>query len=238
MNPPARRLLLVVLVALGLALTCTAEAAGWGWLGVRIRDLSEQEMEEISSRHGIREGYGAMIVEVIDDTPAARSDLKRGDLVVAFRGRPVVDTRTLQRFVSSAPVGEEVSLTVLRPDQGRRPITIRVGAMPASVVAERVAAEFGFTLRSPARPSEEAGALLSGEPPAVGVVFRGSPAERSGLRPGDVIVEINGRRVISSQAVSRALVEVPLDQPLRLVVRRGSDPLSLTLSGPSVPAGP
>jgi serine protease Do len=235
MTPRARRFLQVVLVSLTLALPWTAEAVRWGWFGVRIRDLSEQEMEEISSRYGIREGYGAMIVEVISDAPAAQSGLKNGDLVVAFRERPVVDTRTLQRLVSSTPVGEEVSLTVLRPDQGRRPITIRVGAMPVSVAAERVAAEFGFTLRSPSRASGETAGLVSGEPPAVGVVLRGSQAERSGLLPGDVIVEINGHRLISSQAVSQALVDVPLDQPLRLVVRRGSEPLSLTLPGPSTP---
>ena len=232
--PLARRLLLVVLVSLTLALPWTAEAARWGWLGVRIRDLSEQEMEEISSRYGIREGYGVMIVEVMSDAPAAQSGLKNGDLVVAFRGRPVVDTRTLQRLVSSAPIGEEVSLTVLRPDEGRRPITILVGAMPVSVVAERVAAEFGFTLRPP-RASEGTAGFLSGEPPSVGFVLRGSPAERSGLVPGDVIVEINGRRLISLQAVSQALVDVPLDQPLRLVVRRGAEPRSLILPGPLTP---
>ena len=231
----ARRLLLVVLVSLTLALPWTAEAVRWGWLGVRIRDLSEQEMEEISSRYGIREGYGAMIVEVMGDAPAAQSGLKNGDLVVAFRGRPVVDTRALQRLVSSTPIGEDVSLTVLRSNEGRRPITIRVGAMPVSVVAERVAAEFGFTLRAPSRAPEGTAGLVSGEPPAVGFVLRGSPAERSGLLPGDVIVEINDSRLISAQAVSQALVDVPLDQPLRLVVRRGAEPLSLTLPGPSTP---
>src|SRR3972149_10404557 len=91
-----------------------AAAAGWGWLGVRIRDLSEQEMEEISKAHGIREGFGAMIVEVIPDTPAEGAGLRSGDLVVALGNRPVGDTRTLQRFVASPGVGEKVGLAVLR----------------------------------------------------------------------------------------------------------------------------
>ena len=58
-----------VLVSLALllaVLTPPADAATrWGWLGVRIRDLSEQEMEDISKRFGLREGFGAVIVEVI-----------------------------------------------------------------------------------------------------------------------------------------------------------------------------
>ena len=71
--PGAARLLLVALV-LGLTLADVGAASGrWGWLGVRVRDLSEQEMAEISSRHGIREGFGAMIVDVLRETPAEAS---------------------------------------------------------------------------------------------------------------------------------------------------------------------
>lgn len=235
MTVTARRFLAAVLFELMLALPSLAEAGRWGWLGVRIRDLSEQEMEEISSRHGIREGYGALIVEVMGETPAARSGLRNGDLVVAFKGRPVVDTRALQRLVSSTPVGEEVSLTVLRAGEGRRLITIQVGAMPLEAMAERVAAEFGFSLRSVSQGREEESGFLSGGPPTVGFVLRGSRAERSGLQAGDVILEVNGRRLLSFQAVNQALIEVSLDQPLRLMVRRGSERLSLTLKSAATP---
>ena len=77
----------------------------WAWLGVRIRDLSEQEMEEISQRYGLREGFGVVIVEVIKETPAAAAGLRTGDLVVAFSDRPVADTRSLQRADRRRPGG-------------------------------------------------------------------------------------------------------------------------------------
>ena len=57
-------------------------------------------MDEISKQLGLREGFGAVIVDVLKETPAEASGLKSGDLVVAFKDRPVVDTRTLQRFVA------------------------------------------------------------------------------------------------------------------------------------------
>ena len=238
MTTRARRVFAALLFALGLALPSLVEAARWGWLGVRIRDLSEQEMDEISQRHGIREGYGVLIVEVLGETPAARSGLKNGDLVVAFSGRPVVETRALQRLVSATPIGEMVSLTVLRAEEGRRPVTIQVGAMPLEVAAERVAAEFGFSLR---RGSQEGSSAPSGEVPAVGFVLRDSRAERGGLRAGDVILEVNARRLASAHAVAQALAEVSFDQPLRLAVRRGGERISLTLESPvsprSIPSG-
>lgn len=218
--------LALVIVAAWLA---PADGATWGWLGVRIRDLSEQEMEEISLRHGIREGFGALIVEVLPDTPAEHGGLKNSDLVVAFRGRPVVDTRSLQRLVASTQVGEEVILTVLRTEEGRRPLIVRVGTMPREVVAERIAAEFGFFVREPSGEREGTLARPSGAP-AVMAVLRGSQADRAGLRSGDLIVEVNGRSVLSTQAVRDALGEVTLDQPLKLTVRRGEERIHLTVN--------
>ena len=58
-----RRLLLTLLLLLGAV--GQTQAVTWGWLGVRIRDLSEQEMDEISQKHGLREGFGVLIVEVV-----------------------------------------------------------------------------------------------------------------------------------------------------------------------------
>ena len=120
----------LVLVAAASAL----DAAQWAWLGVRIRDLSEQEMNEITSRHGIREGFGVVIVEVMEGTPAEQAGLKNGDLVVALEERPVTETRVLQRLIASAGAGREVKLTVLRPD-GRKRLEARLGTMPRPVLA-------------------------------------------------------------------------------------------------------
>ncbi len=61
--------------ALTLCLVSVAEARPWAWLGVRIRDISEQEMESVAARHGVREGFGVVIVEVLEDTPAARAGI-------------------------------------------------------------------------------------------------------------------------------------------------------------------
>jgi len=222
-----RRLFVVLGLVLGLA--AQAEAVTWGWLGVRIRDLSEQEMDEISQKHGLREGFGVLIVEVLKETPAAQSGLATGDLVVAVRDRPVVDTRTLQRLVAATPVGEELPLTVLRRGDGRQRVSVRVGVMPEAAAADRVAIEFGFLVRDPEGQGDPGGPRPSTGSAAVAAVVPKGPAETAGLQIGDVLVEIDGRPVLTLDAARKALLAVTLDKPLPLSVQRDEERLSFTL---------
>jgi serine protease Do len=214
-----------VLVAI-LALAGAAEAAAqkpWAWLGVRIRDLSEQEMNEISKQHGIKEGFGVFIVDVLAETPASRAGLRNGDVVVAFNGRPVTETRLLQRLIATAAPETEVRLVVLRRE-GRRPVPVRLVVMPQEVAGDRVAALFGFFLREPG-----ADAPPTVAPPIVGAIERGGRAERGGLRQGDVVLQVNERPVVSRGAAREALAESSPDSPLRLVVRRDVEQVTVTL---------
>ena len=52
----------LVTLVVTLLLAGASDARTWSWLGVRIRELSEQEMDDLASRHGIREGFGVLIV--------------------------------------------------------------------------------------------------------------------------------------------------------------------------------
>jgi serine protease Do len=224
-----RFLLAAVLV---LFLAGAVEARPWSWLGVRIRDLSEQEMEDISRKHGIDEGFGVLIVEVMADTPAERAGMRNGDVVVALNERPVVDTRLLQRLIAAAPAGEETRLTVLRPD-GREPLPVRLVPMPRPIAGERVAAEFGFVLREQEPQPELGGRRPPGSfVPVVGLVVRGSPAETAGLRSGDVVLQVGERAVLTREAAAEALSEMSLERSLSMVVRRGQDRLPVTLPVP------
>ena len=210
--------LLIVTVA-----ASAVDAMQWAWLGVRIRDLSEQEMDEIAKRHGIREGFGVVIIEVMGGTPAERAGMKSGDLVVAFEERPVTDTRLLQRLIGEAGAGQDVRLTVLRTD-GRRRLEVRLAAMPRPVLGERIAAEFGFLVREP-EPAGPAAPTVSG-------VIRRSAAERAGLEVSDVILEVNDQAVETREALREAMADASIEGPLRLTIRRGRSRLSVTLGAP------
>ena len=219
----ARSIAAAVCLVMLAAAAPAIDATQWAWLGVRIRDLSEQEMDEISSRHGMREGFGVFIVEVMEGTPAQTAGLRTGDLVVAFEERPVTETRMLQRLVAASAPGRDVRLTVLRAE-GRRRLDVRLAAMPRSVFGERIGAEFGFIVRD---PEPGASTALS-----VSAVVPKSSADRGGLEAGDVIVQINDLAVVTRDALREALADAGLEAPLRLTVRRGGERLSLTLKAP------
>jgi len=103
--------------------------------------------------------------------------------------------------------------------------------MPEPVAAERVSAEFGFLVRDP-EAGPEPGARQPTSVPAVAAVFRGSRAEAAGLKVGDVLLEVNGRPVVTLDAVRAALLEVPLERPLPLMVRRDEARLPLLVDSP------
>lgn len=230
-----RRTAVVLVAAISLMLLVeSTDARPWSWLGVRIRDLAEQEMEEIASRHGIREGYGVMIVEVMPETPAAAGGMKAGDIVVGLDDRPVTDTRVLQQIIAAAPLQRDVTVTVLRPE-GRRPLGVRLMAMPREIAGERVAAEFGFVLQEPQAQPELGGRRGPSTAPTVTVVVRRSPAEKAGLEVGDVILQVGEQAVVSRDAARQALADAEVDRPLRLTVRRGERLVSVEVPAVRTP---
>jgi serine protease Do len=237
------------IAGLGLVLLSTGVAAGeqWGWLGVRIRDLTEQEMEEITKKVGVSEGYGVLIAQVMKETPAESSGLREGDLVVAIDGRPIVETRALQRLVGATPAGRELGLVVLRETE-RQEVRVRVGRMPAEAVADRIAFEFGFYVRD---GTEERAPIVGGgvprapEPristgpmaPTVAGVAERSSAAQGGLKAGDRILSVNDTAVDTVEAFRTRLQDLYLRDPIRLRVEREGETLALTLP-PAQPLKP
>ncbi len=81
-----------------------------GWLGVTVQDLSAYE----ASSAGLESQVGALIARVVRGGPADRAGLKAGDVLTFYRDQEVLSAELLQREVAGSPVGEKVSLTVVR----------------------------------------------------------------------------------------------------------------------------
>jgi serine protease Do/serine protease DegQ len=141
---------------------------------------------------------GAQIAEVEPNSPAAAAGLRKGDVVVALNGHPVRGSAELRARLGVVPVGETVELKVQRGKESHL-IKARIGEIENRQTAG------GQSL------PELAGASLAevqrGKSRAVGVaeVESGSPAFAHGIRPGDIIIGVNQKRVTSVQELSKAL---------------------------------
>ncbi|MGQ0577764.1 MAG: DegQ family serine endoprotease [Betaproteobacteria bacterium] len=162
--------------------------------------LTTQEITpELAKALGLTPNQGAVVVEVAADSPAAKVGLKRGDVVIAVNGRGVRGSSDLRNQIGLMAVGEEVEFKVLR--DGRELV------LKTKVESLRAAAALGNQVVAELQGATVGTVEGGGKPNAVMVVEveRDSPAWSHGLRPGDVIVAVNRRKVSSTRELIAAL---------------------------------
>jgi serine protease Do len=81
-----------------------------GWLGVSIGPVTDEAVEELK----LKDKKGALVMEVVERSPADRAGLQEGDVIVAFDGKDVARATDLPRLVGTTPSGKEVMLRVFR----------------------------------------------------------------------------------------------------------------------------
>jgi len=147
-------------------------------------------------------GEGALIAEVQPNSPAAAAGLKKGDVVTALNGHPVRGAAELRARLGVVPVGETVDLRVQR---GRETQTLQ--ARVAEVEKSQAASGKAIPELAGAALQEVERRGLPGKNRAVLVadIVNGSPALQHGLRPGDLIIGVNQRRVSSIAELGKSL---------------------------------
>lgn len=203
----------------------------YGWLGIGIRDVGEDLSYDLAVKFGILEGSGVLVAEALPDGPAQKAGLKPGDVLVQVGPRRVWEVKDLQQIVRHMAVGEEVTLVILR-DADRLTIPIRIARMPQEAADGLAAEAFGVIVRGfDAALAERLGLGRQGGIRVV-VVERGSPAERAGLQPGDMVLSVDGRDVVSAADYAAAFRQAAGPVSIRLL--RGSNPLTITLQVPGL----
>lgn len=81
-----------------------------GWLGVKIQSVSD----EIAESLGLNKNDGALVLEVVEDSPAAKGKILPGDIILKFDGKQIETMRNLPRIVAETKVGSRVNVEVLR----------------------------------------------------------------------------------------------------------------------------
>jgi serine protease Do len=199
-----------------------------GWLGVQVQRVTP----ELAKSFGLDRERGALVADVMPDTPAARAGIERGDVIVEFNGRKIEEMNDLPRVVANTPPNTEVPVKLLRKGQ-ERTVQVRV----AELKEERVAAGGGGTLEENLGMTvqeltpEIARSLGVSESTGVVVtnVEDGGPADEAGLRRGDILLEVNQKRIQTVQDYRAAIGRVGGPESLLLLVRRGNNVLYVAL---------
>jgi serine protease Do len=166
-----------------------------GWLGVLIQDLNES----IAGAMGLGEQTGALVGDVVPDSPAGRAGMEAGDLIVAMNGKAIESSSQLRNRVAATPPGTRVTFEVLR-ENDRKKITVELGELPdegAPAAADQGLEDLlGFEVNN---LTPDVARRYGLSPNISGVVVtaidQASSAFREGLREGDVIYSLNRRRV-------------------------------------------
>ncbi len=190
-----------------------------GWLGVAIQDVTD----ELATSFGVREREGVLVADVIKGGPAEKAGVRPGDVVVEFNGSKIREVPDLQRRVASVTPGETVKLTVVR-DKQPVAVSVAIGEMPSEEAAvaavERETEGLGMQVDTLTADAADRLGLPFSQGLIVTDVASGGPADRAGLRRGDVIIEVERRTVTDLAALRRALAAAPAGKEVLLYVHR------------------
>jgi len=202
-----------------------------GWLGVAIQPVSP----EIAKAFGLTgEPRGALVADVTPHSPAERSGINKGDIILNLNGVPVSDSQELRLKISMMAPGTTVNLKLLR-DRQERDIAVTLAesstkaesevnpagnAIPGTRLGISVEQLTPQIARQLNLPSEIKGVVVTDVTP-------GSPADER-VQRGDVIQEVDRKPIMTVDQFQRAIQQAG-NQPVLLLIDRGGEHLYMVL---------
>ncbi len=192
-----------------------------GWLGVMIQDITP----ELAKSFGLKSDKGVLISDVVKDSPAEKAGLRRGDVILRFDGKDIKNAHILSQTAAVTPPNAVVKIDLLR-DGKEENISLKVGVMPEEEqksVSPEEQSDWGMMVQE---LTPQLAQQLGLDPGTTGVVIsniqEGSPAANAGLRPGDLITEVNRTAIKSLKDYQQALQSHKKGNNLLLLIKRAT----------------
>jgi serine protease Do len=209
-----------------------------GWLGVLIQDVTR----ELAESFNMDKPVGALVSQVLPDSPAEKAGFKVGDVIVEFNGRPVSTSSSLPPMVGVTPVDKEVPVKVIRDGKPKK-LEVTIAELPADeeIMASTRGGGGDTGKASDQRLKIDVTDLTDQQRKQLdlddrGVLVEGvetGPAHSAGIREGDVIVMINNQNVTSANQFRELSADLPTGKPIAVLVQRRDGPVFLALKLPS-----
>ncbi|MGZ8162743.1 MAG: DegQ family serine endoprotease [Methylobacter sp.] len=186
-----------------------------GLLGVTTQDLTP----ELVNAFNLKNRQGAVISRIESNSPAAKAGLEPGDIIVAANGRPIRNSYNLRNVIGLMQIGDQVNIEYFHGNE-KKEVTATIGkAARVQLAGEDLHSRLRGALLSATQKDQVEGVLIA-------KVDNSSPAWRTGLRAGDVIVSANRYR-IRNLAELRQVVDP--NNALLLNIQRGQEAFFVVL---------
>lgn len=195
-----------------------------GWLGVSVQELGPR-----LSRHFKLEGKnGVLVVKVAKKSSAEKAGLQSGDIILAVDGHDVRNKSDFRGRMASYAVGNSIQFVILRDGKKIRQ-RVRVSPISKNYVKEFTRNWFGFKVKKNNERFARANRLSTFKGMVVVEVIPSSPAGRIGIKPGDVIRQMNQKRVDNEKDYDKAVEDINNPDRVLLLVQRGLQGYYVTL---------
>jgi serine protease Do len=202
-------------------------------IGVQVQNVTP----ELAKSFGMNEARGALVAEVNPGSPADKAGIHQGDIIVEFNGTPIHEMNELPRMVASLAPGSKATLKVLREGKEK---SLNLTVVELTDEKQAQTKEEGEAEKTPL------GLEVQNLTPALAQQFRlrdnkgvvvvqvesGSPAADANIRPGDLILEVNGMVVATVKEYREAVAKVKKDSVARFLIKRAGRTLYLTVEIP------
>jgi serine protease Do len=185
-----------------------------GWLGLVIQKMTPGLAESF----GLDEAHGAIVSEVVSGSPAEKAGIEQGDVVVEFNGEKIGDYGELSRMAALTKPGTEVTLSIIR--RGRElEIEVVLDTFPKEKALMRQTSGYDIFGLKTEDISKQHQNITGHEGIVVTDVQSDSPAEKEEIRVGDVILEINRKKINSLEDYRTILEKIKPGQTILLLVK-------------------
>ena len=232
-------------VNMGVGFAIPINTAGWiasqleqngtvkrGWIGIKIQSNNKDVARDLK----INDNQGVIVSEVTENSPAAKAGINAGDVILSLGKTEISNSKDFSRLVAESPIGKKITLVLLRGQQVKT-VNVMVQEMPVAPKIpsisgnasqknmtgnDQIAYELGIKLRE---INSEIIKAFNLSPATMGLVVEGveanSDAALQGIKKGDVVLKIDKKDVLTTDAALNYIREAKQDRnrPVMLMIQ-------------------
>jgi len=193
-----------------------------GWLGVYIQEITH----EIAQSFNLKKPVGALVSQVIANSPAEKSGFKAGDVILSFNKKPILDSSDLPPLVGRVPVGTRAKVDILRNGK-QKTLQVMIEELPSEdkpQVATKAKPSTSNRLGVEVTDLDVDSKKSLGRGVLVSKVLAGGAAAQSGLAVGDVLLQLDRKNIKNVTDFRKKVANLPTGRMIPVLVhRQGAD---------------